>query len=81
MWEWLVIDVLAIEPAWRHRGVGARLMDMAEAIARERGCVHAHTSTYRHQALQFYLARRYQVVGQLEDFPAGHTLVWLRKTW
>ena len=54
-------------------------MRAAEQEARDRGCSHAHCDTYDFQALPFYQKLGYQVFGQLEDYPAGHTRYFLQK--
>jgi GNAT superfamily N-acetyltransferase len=78
-WGWLVIDVMALEPQVRRQGLGTQLLLQAEATAQARGCTRAHTSTYAFQALAFYQRHGYQVIGQLDDYPDGYTLYWLRK--
>lgn len=44
-WGWLHIAVLAIEAEHRGRGHGRALIECAEALARERGCVGAWVDT------------------------------------
>jgi GNAT superfamily N-acetyltransferase len=78
-WRWLVVDVLAVQPAFRGRGVGADLVRGAEMIARERGCVRAHTTAWAFQGLGFWQKMGYSIVGELADHPDGHTLYWLRR--
>ncbi len=78
-WGWLVIDLLAVIDEVRGQGLGKQLMQQAEAEGRARGCAYAHTSTYAHQALGFYQHLGYRIVGQLDDYPDGYTLYWLRK--
>lgn len=54
---------VAVEPDWRGKGVGKRLVEMSEAIARQRGfreiVLHA-----RETAVDFYLKQGYQVRGE-----------------
>lgn len=78
-WNWLVIDVLAVEEAAREQGIGSALVDAAEAEARSRGCTRVQTSAWAFQGLTFWTQRGYQVVGQLDDYPDGHTMCWLRR--
>ena len=61
--------------------IGFRLVDPDDiALASQaRGCTRAHTSTYAFQALAFYQRHGYRVIGQLDDYPDGYTLYWLRK--
>jgi GNAT superfamily N-acetyltransferase len=78
-WNWLVIDLLAVTEEKRGRGLGRRLMEHAEAEARSRGCTRSYTTTYAHQALEFYQRLGYQIAGQLDDYPEGCSLYWLHK--
>jgi GNAT superfamily N-acetyltransferase len=78
-WGWLVIDVLAVEEPTRGHGVGTALVDAVEMEARSRGCTKAHTTAWQFQGLGFWTHRGYRVVGELADYPDGHTFSWLRK--
>ena len=78
-WRWLYVITLWIDEAYRKTGLGSRLMDMAEAEAVNRGCENACLSSYSFQAPEFYRRRGYEVFGKLEDYPAGHTMYFLRK--
>jgi GNAT superfamily N-acetyltransferase len=79
--SWLHLDVLWVDEDCRRQGWGARLLEAAEARARERGCTHAHLDTFSFQAgPRFYERFGYQVFGVLPDHPAGHThyFMWRR---
>jgi len=78
-WGWLVIDLLVLDDSLRGQGWGTQLVAKVEAEARARGCIRAHTSTYAFQALKFYQKLDYHIIGQLDDYPDGYTLYWLRK--
>jgi GNAT superfamily N-acetyltransferase len=72
-WSWLYIENLVVPEAARGQGLGARLMGMAEAEARARGCVGARLDTYSFQARGFYERLGYSVTGAIEDCPPGET--------
>lgn len=78
-WTWLVIEDLWLREDVRAHGYGRKLLDLAERAAQERGCAHAHLTTFSFQARGFYEKSGYQVVGQLIDYPPGETYFWLRK--
>jgi GNAT superfamily N-acetyltransferase len=78
-WSWVVVDVLAVVEVNRARGVGSALAEAIEAEARVRGCTRAHTQAWAFQGLGFWIHRGYEVVGELNDYPDGHTLCWLRR--
>ena len=76
---WLSISLVWVDEALRGRGWATRLMDQAEAIGRERGCLSACLDTHSFQARPFYEKRGYEVFGTLDDYPAGHQKFFLRK--
>jgi ribosomal protein S18 acetylase RimI-like enzyme len=73
-----------VEDLWlcnslRGQGIGRRLVSMAEAEARSRGCSRVWLRTFGFQARGFYEKLGYGVVGVLEDYPPGNELYWMRK--
>jgi GNAT superfamily N-acetyltransferase len=76
---WLTVRFLWLAELARGQRCGSRLMDAAEAHARDRGCFAAMLDTHSYEALGFYQKRGYVVFGQLEDCPPGHTKYFLRK--
>ncbi len=76
---WLALDTVWVEDAFRLRGLGARVLDAAEAEGRRRGCKWAILATFDYQAPDFYSRRGYVEYARMEDFPWGHTRFQLRK--
>ncbi|MBY4803705.1 GNAT family N-acetyltransferase [Burkholderia cepacia] len=76
---WLHVDLLVVPEAARGRGAGTRIMDLAEAEAVARGCHGAWLDTFDFQARPFYEKRGYVRFGELPDYPAGHTRIFLTK--
>jgi len=58
------VGQFAVEPAWQRRGVGGRLMDWAEARARESGAaeVALDTAETADDLIRFYTRRGYRFV-------------------
>jgi GNAT superfamily N-acetyltransferase len=77
--DWLHIDLLAVPESLRGQDVGTALMQRAEAIARERGCVGAWLDTFAFQARGFYEKLGYSVFGEIPDHPVGSARYFLRK--
>ncbi len=77
--DWLFIDLLALPPELRGERLGSRLMDMAEAEARKRGCIGVWLDTFSFQARPFYEKRGFQVFAEIPDYPRGHHRYFLSK--
>jgi GNAT superfamily N-acetyltransferase len=76
---WLHISFLWVDETVRGQDWGTRLMDRAEAYARELRCHSAMLDTHSFQARPFYEARGYKVFGVLDDYPEGHKKFFLSK--
>ncbi|HLM02904.1 MAG TPA: GNAT family N-acetyltransferase [Pyrinomonadaceae bacterium] len=77
---WLYISALWVSENVRGCGHGARLMNAIEREACKNGCVNAYLDTFSFQAPEFYKKLGYTVFGELEDFPAGHSRIFMRKS-
>jgi len=78
-WDWLEIDDLWLDESLRGLGYGRKLLTMAEAEAKARGCSHAFLQTFSFQARGFYEKLGYREVGCLDDYPPGQKFFWMRK--
>jgi GNAT superfamily N-acetyltransferase len=78
-WRWLFVQNLWVAESLRGLGYGQKLMKLAEQEARIRGCEHAYLDTFDFQARGFYEKLGYELFGQLEDYPPGHTKYFLQK--
>ena len=77
--DWLFVQLLVVPDALRGQGIGRRLMAMAEAEARRRGCHGAWLDTFDFQARPFYERLGYSCFGELADYPPGHVRYFMRK--
>ena len=75
----LDIDVLWMDKAYRGQGFGHQLISRAENIAREAGCLFAHTCTYSFQSPEFYKRQGYEIYAVMDGFPNDIKLYRLKK--
>lgn len=71
IYDWLVVELVVVPESMRGRGVGARMIALAEQVARRRGCVGAWLDTFSFQARGFYERLGYRVVVDRSDHPIG----------
>jgi GNAT superfamily N-acetyltransferase len=76
---WLFVELLFVPERLRGQGIGRQLMERAEAVAREHGCVGIWLDTFTFQAPGFYQKLGYAVFGEIPDYPAGSSRFFLSK--
>lgn len=77
-WTTLMIDYLWAAEVQRGRGLGSALLRGIEAEGARLGCTSAYVTTFDFQAPAFYQRLGFRIIGQLDDYPPGHTLYMLR---
>ena len=78
-WGWLYVQWLWVHESRRGEGLAGRMLEAAEAEARQRGCHAAYIDTFSPVALKAYQRQGYVAFGQLENFPMGRTRIFLQK--
>ncbi|BAJ03289.1 GNAT family N-acetyltransferase [Shewanella violacea] len=63
-----LIDVVWVDKGTRGTGLGRRLMELAEAEAKKRGCVITQLDTLSFQAPAFYQKLGFEIVGTVAGF-------------
>ena len=78
-WNWLNIEVIWVDEKARGEGLGRQILSRAEEFAKENNYFKVYLETASFQALEFYKKQGYTVFGQLDDFPIGHTMFYMKK--
>jgi len=86
LWGWTAytfmhVSLLYIPEEMRTSGLGRQIMKMAEEEALERECKAAWLDTFSFQARAFYEKLGFEVFGQIEDYPPGHSRYFLKKVF
>ena len=77
----LFLDVFYLPEELREAGLGSRIIAMAEAEARRRGCTAAFVYTVTFQAPGFYERHGYRHFGKIVCPPDGATRVFFSKAF
>jgi GNAT superfamily N-acetyltransferase len=77
--QWLYVSDLWLSKPFRRGGHGRKLLAAAEQYAKEKNCHNAWLTTHSFQARPFYEKLGYEAFAQLDEFPPGHKLYFLKK--
>ena len=75
----LFVERFFMPESTRLRGLGSRVLSLAEAEAKRRGCTRAALMTLTFQAPGFYLKQGYEIAARLECDPPGATRMLMTK--
>lgn len=76
---WVYVDQLWIEQSLRAKGYGTALMQAAEKLAKERGCIAAAVNTMDWEALDFYKKLDYRIEFERHGLEKNSIYYFLRK--
>jgi GNAT superfamily N-acetyltransferase len=76
---WMFVELLFVPERLRGQGMGRQLMEKAEDVAREHGCIGIWLDTFTFQAPSFYQKLGYIVFGEIENYPPGSSRFFLHK--
>jgi len=66
---WLTIQIMFVPEEVRGRGLGRKVMALAESTAVQRGCHGVWLETHEFQAKGFYEKLGYELFGRLPNYP------------
>jgi GNAT superfamily N-acetyltransferase len=75
----LFVERFFLPETSRGRGLGGRVLALAEEEANRRGCTRAALMTLTFQAPEFYLKQGYEIAARLECDPPGATRMLMTK--
>jgi GNAT superfamily N-acetyltransferase len=78
LYGFLFVELLAMGEA-RGGGVGRQVMALAEAEAKQRGCVGMWLDTFTFQAPWFYPKLGFTELARIQGYPPGHDRLFLVK--
>lgn len=81
IYKHFLVNVVWVSEATRAKGLGKKLMLMAESEAKKRGCIAAQVDTLAVQAPEFYQKLGFKIVGQVPGMTPGHTRFFLMKSF
>ena len=78
--QWLTVELLFVDEAARHQGLGRQLLATAEQKARDLGAHSVTLNTFEWQARGLYLKQGYEEFGHIDNYIQGFQLVYLKKS-
>lgn len=78
-WGWLYVQWLWVDEKLRGQRMASQMLDAAEREAVARGCHGALIDTFNPIAAKVYERQGYRPFGELPDFPAGRSRIFLQK--
>ena len=77
--QWLFIELLFVPDELRSQGLGARMLENAEAEAKRRACRGVWLDTFSTAAAHFHEKKGYKPFGVITDYPLGAARHFLSK--
>lgn len=75
----LFVELLFVPADLRGRGLGTKMLQLAETEAKQRNCLGAWLDTFSADAKHVYVRNGYRVFGEILDYPPGNTRYFLSK--
>lgn len=76
---WMHTDLLWVAEDQRGKGLGSRLLGMAEDQGKALGAKNAKLETFEWQARSFYLKQGYAEYARIDDYVQGQYMALMRK--
>ncbi len=71
--NWAHIDIVWVDETLRNQGYASILINKLTEFAKTKNCIGIRAETFDNTAKEFYESVDFKVVGEIKDFPPGHT--------
>lgn len=71
-YDYLFINILYVDKAYRGQQIASKLMQLIEDKARDKGIYNLYLTTFEFQALGLYQKLGYEIVMEIYDYPVGY---------
>lgn len=78
-YDWVYVDQLWVAESFRGKGYGTALMQAAEELGKQKGCVSAAVNTMDWEAPEFYKKLGYRVEFERHGLAKNSVFYYLRK--
>lgn len=78
---WMSLEAIWVDAELRRQGLGGRLLDSVESVARSQGCKGVNLRAYGFEAPDFFSQKGYTRVGHLPDAEAELESYWFAKSF
>lgn len=78
-YDWVYIDQLWVDKAFRGKGYGASLMHAAEELGKQKNCISAAVNTMDWEAPEFYKKLGYRIEFERHGLAKNSVFYYLRK--
>ena len=78
-WNCLYIDVLWVKEEYRKEGLGSKILNEIEKVAKDKGCYLIHLDSFDFQTKDFYIKHGYDIFGILDECPQRHKRYFMKK--
>lgn len=76
---WAYVDYAWVDESRRHQGIGTKLFQTAETVAKSKQCTHIQLFTWEYQAVDFYKKLGFECVGIVPRWIDDYDAMFFKK--